>query len=1538
MKKSNLTPPTPGSPRSAQSQENKKGIALITVLAMMSLMTILILTFFSLAQNEYISSTSYSRGLHAQQLAETAVNLVVGQLRAGTTTPAGEKTRAWASQPGAVRAYANAGGFEAGYKLYSAEEMVVSTESGLATDDTLALNGWDANDWEYVDLNEPVIRGEKVYYPIVDPLAADVPSWPQAIDGDRDGIEGFDFDLTTVGGGPMEDAVKDATNGDQETLPLPVKWIYVLEDGSLGTMNASGTFVPYPGSNYPDESNSITGRVAFWADDETSKINVNTAAGGAAWDTPRAGGEIDRNLGRFQPAQREWQRYPGHPATTYLSSVLYPGIANITLESAEMERIFEIVPRVVGGGSLSGTRKVNPSSDEANGLTPDLDRLYPSLDELMYRPGATSQRKLDDTASIETREINEFPAISGQGGNSEDTQDLLERSKFFLTVTSRAPETNLFNRPRVSMWPTYFAQSSTDEVYLTPFDELIRFCAEAGPSISGLSGPFDGLAKYHFQRKNADSTTADWADIERNQELWDYLDRLMGLPIPGYGGSFADKYGVSNQRQLLTQIFDYIRCTNLFDDTVYDYADPGDDNSWQKAYSATNSNDHLTFTNFRNQNERGLQSGHGQVVPIVPDSGNADGTKGFGRFYTIDEVAIQLICNADGRGGQSYGTTGFQSGPQIEGEYSNFPPLESSVVAGNRSTYPAWLAEIYDEGTDVGNKELQDYALREDRWNWQLAWHGNQRSATRSVDPSNKDYFKPNYYNRSEIADSGAMRLKNDETMVQAVMLFKAFTPSSGWTAIQPDFQFRADLTGLEFISEDKGVVKFDWPKDNDYGNQYDALKTTNMLTWASQYHAMNGVWDGRHYGGSGGFRGFMRGSVAWTGFDPRPRMGAYGNEAHKDYNNNWGGGRRAYFDQGFYGEIPNSAHSGTTNEKYLLDETNVYPFITVPFVSKGGQVSMNASSVVTLEIMSHRNGNPSKGSSAYQDRLISAPQSGADLEVVQTLELDFGKFGTAGVVNFPVPTLAGATSELVNEFNAIYSGETLPQSAWSASYDGANPFSASQGRLARSNRPPNQVGRYIRAEDVVWSLVSPHGDQRVIAAKKVVGSDDFEKHPEAGSTTPLAHTFTTAHGREFPGTSGNLLTDAKYASAKRPLPIVGEPTLYQRYGDFDTGQGGTIDGAFINKPDEGNTHSLISRDVEQQPGSWDFSRDYGEFPYFVREWTQEPPGPSYFSPNRIMPGPGMLGSLPTAVIDPDSAMEGLGTQYGAWQTLAFRPQVDGGDYIPHPGNRVEPKDHLIMDLFWMPVVEPYAISEPFSTAGKINMNYQILPFTYVKRATGMYAVFKSEYMQCIPNIWADSYKNGVGRGKGYHWKYSPYGGSLQNVSLRSIIIEEDTLAQFDQKFQDNELFKSATEICEIHLVSDDISERLGFSAGTKTYRPTVAQMENGKFWTDHKLVGDNGREMPYTHIQPRLTTKSNTFKVHYRAQIITKGKGTEPDQWDEIRDVPVAEYRGSTIVERYIEPDDPDIPDYANDTAGTAQDLDAFYKYRVINPTRFAP
>jgi hypothetical protein len=45
----------------------------------------------------------------------------------------------------------------------------------------------------------------------------------------------------------------------------------------------AGTTVTIPTAS---ASNPVVGRVAYWTDDETNKVNLNTAAGGDYWSVP----------------------------------------------------------------------------------------------------------------------------------------------------------------------------------------------------------------------------------------------------------------------------------------------------------------------------------------------------------------------------------------------------------------------------------------------------------------------------------------------------------------------------------------------------------------------------------------------------------------------------------------------------------------------------------------------------------------------------------------------------------------------------------------------------------------------------------------------------------------------------------------------------------------------------------------------------------------------------------------------------------------------------------------------------------------------------------------------------------------------------------------------------------------------------------------------------------------------------------------------------------------------------------------------------
>ena len=268
-----------------------------------------------------------------------------------------------------------------------------------------------------------------------------------------------------------------------------------------------------------------------------------------------------------------------------------------------MKMIFELVPRVVGGGSMSGTTKVDMrDKKQRNGLIADKDRLYPSLDEFIMKPD---------------RKANRFPepGTRGKAQSTEYMRDQIERMKFFLTVVSRAPEVTIFNTPRVSIWPTYydkepgFRESRPGRPgHHTTFDRLIRFCAEIGSPPDDPSERYE----YHFQRANEDSTTHDYERIPRNQELFSYLEKLTRTRIPGAGGSFDDKYPTRERLQLLTEVFDYIRSTNLHDDTVYQ-------DDWEDAFYRENTTEHMTYTNPRRVD--GNARAEGQTIHIVPRPG-----------------------------------------------------------------------------------------------------------------------------------------------------------------------------------------------------------------------------------------------------------------------------------------------------------------------------------------------------------------------------------------------------------------------------------------------------------------------------------------------------------------------------------------------------------------------------------------------------------------------------------------------------------------------------------------------------------------------------------------------------------------------------------------------------------------------------------------------------------------------------------------------------------------------------------------------------
>ena len=367
---------------------------------------------------------------------------------------------------------------------------------------------------------------------------------------------------------------------------------------------------------------------------------------------------------------------------------------------------------------------------------------------------------------------------------------------------------------------------------------------------------------------------------------------------------------------------------------------------------------------------------------------------------------------------------------------------------------------------------------------------------------------------------------------------------------------------------------------------------------------------------------------------------------------------------------------------------------------------------------------------------------------------------------------------------------------------------------------------------------------------------------------------------------------------------IGGGPPLLQ-YGDFDNGYGVLPDGPYIGLCDEG-----VLNNTTANPGA------FGAYPYFLPIANTGINllvcvGPGYYSPNRLVPSAGILGSLPTGV---------KGNL--PWQTLLFRPAALTA--AGHPGANTPP-DYLLLDLFKMPVVEPYAISEPLSTAGQVNMNYQILPFTWIKRSTAVQAALHTEMITAIPN----TMPGGIDITKAVFKKAEGVTTATTRYPL-NLSTNNGTLVGFENRFTNNGIFVSASEICSIPLVPKGVS-----------VAPATIGGDMASWWTGYTYTGENSKERPYARIYPKLTTKSNVYTVHYTVQALKQvSPRADWTSWNETTDKVLSTYRGSTTIERYVNPRDSSIPDYTGVTLPlSSSDPNALpYKFRILSQRQFSP
>jgi hypothetical protein len=166
---------------------------------------------------------------------------------------------------------------------------------------------------------------------------------------------------------------------------------------------------------------------------------------------------------------------------------------------------------------------------------------------------------------------------------------------------------------------------------------------------------------------------------------------------------------------------------------------------------------------------------------------------------------------------------------------------------------------------------------------------------------------------------------------------------------------------------------------------------------------------------------------------------------------------------------------------------------------------------------------------------------------------------------------------------------------------------------------------------------------------------------------------------------------------------------------------------------------------------------------------------------------------------------------------------------------------------------------------------------------------------------------------------------AVLNENVRRPLDVAETMKSFGARFSTGQFYRTATE------------------ATTSAFIPqgeTFAGINS--FWSSTRdLTSDTLREQPYTALLSRVTTKSNTFTVHYRVQALRQAPrpGRNWAEWVEGQDQVVGEYRGSTTIERFLDPNEPNIPDYTQvNLSGNYDPIDRFYRWRVLSQKQFAP
>ncbi|MEZ0277189.1 MAG: hypothetical protein ACAH88_19920, partial [Roseimicrobium sp.] len=305
--------------RSRHDRSSQKGMALIMTIIILSMITIMVLGLATLVSNEVVSSGAHMDRARAQSYSQMGVNMVTGVLRENTADPA----KVWATYPGA-----------------------------------LLVPVADATGSDRIKLTRQL------------PLHSGIPSAAALALDPKDPMAPANLNIQTFNDqDPPTHLITDQhTNPNDATSPvatMPLRWVYVRQDGTM-----EDTEKP----DLTKKDNPLTGRFAWWTDDESTKINVNTA-----WkrNTASGGTSIKNPFTTSHPTSVNLMSLVEYGMTPEMVDLIHSNVAPAPYDYTNVRRFFNSV------------REVRSLSAQEGDFTPMLNRAKFEITHYNHDPDTT---------------------------------------------------------------------------------------------------------------------------------------------------------------------------------------------------------------------------------------------------------------------------------------------------------------------------------------------------------------------------------------------------------------------------------------------------------------------------------------------------------------------------------------------------------------------------------------------------------------------------------------------------------------------------------------------------------------------------------------------------------------------------------------------------------------------------------------------------------------------------------------------------------------------------------------------------------------------------------------------------------------------------------------------------------------------------------------------------------------------------------------------------------------------------------------------